>query len=89
MQTPSASRHGKGWRGYWREAGKMRTTAVYPKKSDAQAAVQVELDRLRLGAAYRAPITLQELSDRWLAVYDSVSASDGDLSVTRWNPRSV
>jgi integrase len=69
MQRPSASRHGRGWRGYWRETGKRRATGVYRLKSDAIAAAQVELDRIALGDRYRAPITFNALADRWLDQY--------------------
>lgn len=69
MQTPSASKHGRGWRGYWREGGKIRATGVYRLKSEAQAAAKVEIDRIVAGAAYRAPITLAELADRFIAQY--------------------
>ena len=70
MQTGSVSRHGRGWRGYWREkengTWKRRATReTYARKGEARAALNAELDRLAKGAAYVAPITLQELADRW------------------------
>ena len=70
MQTGSVTRHGRGWCGYYREDGRSRWTSTYPRKGDARAALNRELDRLALGDRYIAPITLQELSDRWLAQYD-------------------
>jgi integrase len=69
MQTGSVIRHGRGWRGYWREDGRSRATKVYARKGEARAALNGELERLALGAAYMAPITLQELADRFLDQY--------------------
>jgi integrase len=69
MQVGSVIRHGRGWRGYWREDGKRRATATYAKKGEARSALNRELDRMALGDAYRAPITLRELSDRFLDQY--------------------
>jgi integrase len=69
MQTGSVTRHGRGWRGYWREDGRRRATKTYQRKGEAREALNAEFDRIRLGAAYRAPITLQELSDRFLEQY--------------------
>jgi len=69
MQAGSVVRHGRGWRGYWRESGRRRATATFAKKGDARSALNRELDRMALGDAYREPITLQELSDRFLAQY--------------------
>lgn len=66
MQTGSVGRHGDGWRGRWRENGRLRSTAIVRTKGEARAALNLELDRLRLGAAYRAPITLHQLADRFL-----------------------
>src|SRR4051794_33215024 len=70
MQTGSVLRCGRGWRGYWRENGKRRGTATFARKGEARAALNRELDRIALGDAYMAPITLRELADRWLAQYD-------------------
>jgi len=69
MQTGSVLRSGRGWRGYWREDGRRRATATYARKGEARAALNAEFDRLRMGAAYRAPITLQGLADRFLDQY--------------------
>ena len=62
MQAGSVVRHGRGWRGYWRESGRRRATATFAKKGDARSALNRELDRMELGDAHREPITLQELS---------------------------
>ena len=70
MQTGSVLRNGRGWRGYYREDGRGRWTKTYQRKGDARAALQAELERLRLGGDYIPPITLAELADRWLAQYD-------------------
>src|ERR1022692_2705795 len=70
MQTGSVLRCGRGWRGYWREDGKRHATSVVAKKGQGRLLLNAELDRIALGAAYMAPITLRELSDRWLAQYD-------------------
>lgn len=69
MQIGTVTRHGRGWRGYWTEDGKRRATATYKRKGEARAALNTELDRIALGDRYMAPITLQELADRWLAQY--------------------
>jgi integrase len=70
VQTGSVTRHGRGWRGYWREGGRRRATATFAKKGEARAGLNRELDRLALGDKYRPPITLTQLADRWLAQYD-------------------
>lgn len=70
MQTGSVGRSGRGWRGYWREDGRRRATATYAKKGEARTALNRELDRVALGDAYMAPITLHELCDRFIAQYD-------------------
>ena len=67
MQTGSVTRHGRGWRGHWREDGRRHSTSTYARKGEARSALNRELDRLALGDRYRAPITLQELADRFLA----------------------
>jgi hypothetical protein len=69
MQTGSVKRHGRGWRGYWRENGKSRATKTFARKGEARAALNRELDRLALGDAYMAPITFAELAERFLAQY--------------------
>jgi integrase len=69
MQTGTVGRNGRGWRGRWREDGRLRTTATYAKKGEARAALNRELDRLALGDRYQAPITLRELSERFLEQY--------------------
>ena len=48
---------------------KRHSTATFAKKGEARVALNRELDRLALGARYRAPITLQELADRFLDQY--------------------
>ena len=70
MQTGSVIRHGRGWRGQWREDGRRRSTETVAKKGEARRLLNAELDRLALGAAYRAPITFDELCDRFLAQHD-------------------
>ena len=69
MQTGSVTRHGRGWRGHWRENGQRRSTPTYARKGEARAALNGELERLALGERYRAPITLHELADRFLEQY--------------------
>ena len=61
MQTGSVQRHGRGWRGYYREDGKSRATKTFARKGEARAALNRELERIGLGDAYIAPITVQEL----------------------------
>lgn len=69
MQTGTVTRHGRGWRGYWREDGKRRATKTFERKGEARVALNAEFDRIRLGVAYRAPITLEELAQRFLDQY--------------------
>jgi integrase len=69
MQTGSVTRHGRGWRGTYREDGRKRVTATFARKGEARMALNRELDRLALGAAYMPPITLAELCDRFIAQY--------------------
>jgi integrase len=75
VQTGSVVRHGRGWRGYWVEDGKRRATRTYERKGEARAALNSELDRLRLGDAYRPPITLDELCGRFLDQYIAASVT--------------
>jgi integrase len=70
MQTGSVLRSGRGWRGYWREDGRRRATRIVRTKGEARRLLNVELDRIALGDAYMAPITLRELADRFMAQYD-------------------
>jgi integrase len=70
MQNGSVKRHGNGWRGRWREDGTLRVTRTVATKGEARSLLNRELDRIRLGDHYIAPITLRELADRWLAQYD-------------------
>jgi integrase len=67
MQTGSVTRNGRGWRGHWREDGKRHSTATFARKGEARVALNDELDRIAQGDRYRAPITLAELADRFLA----------------------
>src|SRR4051812_53254 len=67
MQTGSVTKHGDGWRGYWREDGKRRATRTTRTKGEARRLLNVELDRIELGDRYMAPITLRELADRFIA----------------------
>jgi len=69
MQTGSVTRHGRGWRGYWREDGKRHATKTYERKGEAREGLNRELDRIRLGDSYLPPITLAELADRFIAQY--------------------
>jgi integrase len=69
MQTGSVSRHGAGWRARWREDGRLRSTPVVRTKGQARELLNAELRRLELGAAYRPPITLAELAERFLDQY--------------------
>ena len=70
MQTGNVGRSGRGWRGYWREDGRSKATKIVRTKGEARTALNRELDRIAQGDAYMAPITLRDLSDRWLAQYD-------------------
>jgi len=49
MQTGSVKRHGRGWRGYWREPGRSRATKTMRTKGEAHYALNVELERLHAG----------------------------------------
>ena len=49
MQVGSVLRCGRGWRGYWRENGKRKATETYATKGEARAALNRELERVRLG----------------------------------------
>ena len=89
MQTGSVVRHGRRWRGYWREAGKRRATETFAKKGEARAALNRELDRLALGAAYRAPITFDELCERFLAQHDGKQATRTVLRTRLRRPREA
>ena len=66
MQTGSVKRHGRGWRGYWREDGRSRATKTMRTKGEARYVLNVELERLHAGDRWVAPITLRELAERFL-----------------------
>ncbi len=70
MQAGCVVRNGSGWRGRWHEDGKRQSTRTVRTKGEARRLLNDELHRLELGDRYLAPITLRELSDRWLAQYD-------------------
>jgi integrase len=70
MQRGWVEKHGNGWRGRWREDGKLRSTRHTRLKGEATALLEVELDRIRLGEAWISPITFDELCDRFLAQYN-------------------
>ena len=66
MQLGTIQRHGRGWRGSWREDGRRRTTPTCRTQSEAKRLLKAQLDRLEQGDTYVAPITLQQLCDRFL-----------------------
>jgi integrase len=70
VQTGSVTRHGNGWRGRWREAGRLHATRTVRTKGEARGLLNAELARIEQGDRYRAPITLEELADRFLDQYD-------------------
>jgi integrase len=66
MQAGSVKRHGSGWRGRWREDGRLRSTRIVATKGEARELLQAELDRIRLGERWREPVTLAQLVERFL-----------------------
>lgn len=70
MQTGSVSRNGRGWRGRWREDGRRCSTATVRTKGEARRLLNVELERIELGARYRPPITFAELVERHRRQHD-------------------
>jgi integrase len=79
MQTPKAYKHGRGWRGRWREGGKYHWTAVVRTRGEALTLVKKELDRIEQGDAYVAVVTFGELCDRFLAAYQGADATRDKL----------
>ncbi|MDX6591608.1 MAG: integrase [Gaiellales bacterium] len=75
MQRGTITKHGRGYRGSWREDGKRRTTPVCRTQGEAKRLLKVELDRLELGASYRAPITFSDLYERFRAQHDAAPAT--------------
>jgi len=71
MQTGWVERHGRGWRGGWREHGTKRYTAHVAKKGDARALLNDELRRIEQGSRYRPDLTLAELAERFKAQHDA------------------
>lgn len=55
----------------YREGGRLRTTRVVRTKGEARRLVNAELARIELGEQYRAPITLAELAERFLAQHNA------------------
>ncbi len=76
MQRGTVVRHGRGWRGRWREHGRIRSTATYGTKDAAKAALVDALARMERGERFR-PLppdpTFRELATRWLAQYAAPS----------------
>ncbi len=64
MQTGWVERHGRGWRGGWREHGTKRYTTHVAKKGDARALLNDELRRIEQGSRYHPDLTLAELAER-------------------------
>jgi integrase len=62
MQRGTINKHGRGWRGSWREDGKRRTTKVCRTRGEAGRLLDAELRRLELGDTYVAPVTPLRLS---------------------------
>ena len=79
MQTGTVTRHGRGWRGYWREDGKRHSTKTVTKKGEARRLLNAELGRLEQGDQYRPPITVRELGDRFLAAHQAQPATIAKL----------
>jgi integrase len=62
MQLGTIQRHGRGWRGSWREDGRRRTTPTCRTQGEAKRLLKAQLDRLELGDSYVAPIAPLHLS---------------------------
>jgi len=69
MQRGTVGRHGDGWRGRWREDGRLRATRTVRTKGEASRLLDAELRRIELGERWMPPITLEELAERFLAQY--------------------
>jgi integrase len=83
MQRGWVERHGNGWRGRWREDGKLRSTRHTRLKGEATQLLEQELDRIRLGGAWISPITFDELCDRFLAQYNPGNPRTVDFARAR------
>jgi integrase len=85
VQNGSVARHGKGWRGRWREDGRLHTTRTVRTKGEARDLLNRELRRIELGDRWRPPITLAELAERYQAQHDAAprTITRVRLSLTR------
>jgi len=54
MQRGTVGRHGDGWRGRWREDGRLRSTRTVRTKGEASRLLDAELRRLELGERWNA-----------------------------------
>lgn len=71
MQTGWVERHGRGWRGGWRENGTKHYTRHVAKKGDARELLNDQLRRLEQGSRYDPHLTLTELAERFTAQHDA------------------
>jgi integrase len=87
MQTGWVERHGRGWRGGWREHGTKRYTAHVTKKGDARALLNDELRRIKAqhDASPRTREKVEIALKQPLALWGTLPA--GDLTpelINRW-----
>lgn len=89
MQRGTIQAHGRGYRGTWREDGRRRVTPICRTQGEAKRLLKAELDRLEAGAAYRAPITLRELFERFQAQHDAAPATHHTLAARMGRPLAL
>jgi integrase len=86
VQTGWVERHGRGWRGGWREHGTKHYTAHVPRKGDARALLNEQLRRLEQGGRYQPDLTFTELVDRFAAQHDAAPKTKQKLGVALKQP---
>src|SRR3954468_931176 len=89
MQAGWVERHGRGWRGGWRENGQKQYTASVPKKGDARALLNDQLRRLEQGPRYRPQLTLAELAERFTAQHSALPRTREKIQAALTQPLSL
>src|SRR5690242_2445989 len=69
MQRGSVEKHGRGWRGRWREGGRVRHTRTVERKGDAQRLLAREIRRMESGGLWVEPVKLADMFERFMARY--------------------
>lgn len=75
MQLGWVERHGRGWRGVWRDGGRRdgrrRFTPIVARKGDARRLLEEALEQQRRGISVDPTLTLAQLAERFHEQHDA------------------